>query len=192
MRQATWHHALCAPNISTDAVCTLPNHRCRDKMLCTHRRLQRTPCSEATTLFRAVFWSLPYPFFTAPHLMYSPNHSPEGLFRALNWAPSRAAAGGYEPCCSSGVRSKVRLMSILRIGPILSRGGRYGTMLLQVGGAHTARASQSRRPQARTKGHVCRTMTSNSFGTRSVPLPGSHLAGSPKWQRRQGTRSIGA
>jgi len=36
IRQATRHDALCAPNISTDAVCTLPDHQCHDKMLCKH------------------------------------------------------------------------------------------------------------------------------------------------------------
>ncbi len=36
IRQATRHDALGAPNISTDAVCTLPDHQGHDKMLCKH------------------------------------------------------------------------------------------------------------------------------------------------------------
>src|SRR5262249_25926370 len=43
---------------------------------------------EATTLFRVMFWLLPYPFLPVYHLMYSPHHSPIGLFRLLNWATS--------------------------------------------------------------------------------------------------------
>src|SRR4029453_8309794 len=67
----------------------------------------------------------------------------------------------------------------------------YGTILLQVCWYNTARVSQSRGRQALKKGNVCVTMTSNSSGTLSAPLPGSRPAGSRKYRPRQDTRSIG-
>src|SRR5215475_13408289 len=70
-------------------------------------------------------------------------------------------------------------------------GGGYGTILLQVCWYNTARALPSRGRQALKKGNVCVTMTSNSSGTLSVPLPGSRLAGLPKCRSSRVTRSIG-
>src|SRR5215468_9470151 len=53
----------------------------------------------------------------------------------------------------------------------------YGTILLQVCYDNITRALQSRGRQTLTEGHTCRTMISNSSGTRSAPLPGSRPAG---------------
>src|SRR6267143_6256234 len=90
------HDALGAPHVSTDTVCTLPDHRCYDK-----RRWQHVTSSEASVLFRpqalrrwnestpffrAVFSVLLYPLFPAYHRTYGPHDFLIGLFRGLKWA----------------------------------------------------------------------------------------------------------
>jgi len=69
---------------------------------CTKRR--------DTTRFRAVFWVSPYPCLPAYTLMYGPNHSPKGLFRAPKWATHRVGAGqpmAWQPCLFPGLQRGV-------------------------------------------------------------------------------------
>src|SRR6266446_6559065 len=101
------HDALGAPHVSTDTVCTLPDHRCYDK-----RRWQHVTSSEASVLvrpqalrrwnestpfFRAVFWVLLYPLFPAYHRTYGPHYFLIGLFRTAKCMCTMGQAVAAQP-----------------------------------------------------------------------------------------------
>jgi hypothetical protein len=109
--------------------------------------------AKRVSLFRKVFCEIRLLVFRHCLCRWAQWTRRKGAFVHRNGQPLQAAACGCDPRCSSYVRSNVRFMSSLLIGSVISRGGGYGTMLLQVCGDHPARASQHRRQQARRKGN---------------------------------------